>query len=55
VLACVIAVTLGGQGLLLPAVVRWLGLGSHRALAWWKSMILQATLWLQPYIREGDF
>ena len=23
--------------------------------AWWKSMILQATLWSQPYIREGDF
>jgi hypothetical protein len=23
--------------------------------AWWKSMILQATLWLQPYVREGDF
>jgi hypothetical protein len=23
--------------------------------AWWKSMLLQATLWLQPYIREGDF
>jgi hypothetical protein len=23
--------------------------------AWWKSMILQATLWMQPYIREGDF
>jgi protoglobin len=23
--------------------------------AWWKSMILQATLWVQPYIREGDF
>ena len=23
--------------------------------AWWKSMILQATLWIQPYIREGDF
>lgn len=23
--------------------------------AWWKSMILQATLWAQPYIREGDF
>jgi len=31
VLACVIAVTLVGQGLLLPAVVRWLGLGSHAA------------------------
>ena len=30
-LACVIAVTLVGQGLLLPAVVRWLGLGSHAA------------------------
>ena len=23
--------------------------------AWWKSMILQATLWVQPYIKEGDF
>jgi hypothetical protein len=23
--------------------------------AWWKSMILQTTLWSQPYIREGDF
>jgi hypothetical protein len=23
--------------------------------AWWKSMILQATLWVQPYIREGDY
>src|ERR1700684_183409 len=23
--------------------------------AWWKSMILQVTLWAQPYIREGDF
>lgn len=23
--------------------------------AWWKSMILQTTLWVQPYIREGDF
>ena len=23
--------------------------------AWWKAMILQATLWIQPYIREGDF
>jgi pimeloyl-ACP methyl ester carboxylesterase len=23
--------------------------------AWWKAMILQATLWSQPYIREGDF
>jgi hypothetical protein len=23
--------------------------------AWWKAMILQATLWMQPYIREGDF
>jgi pimeloyl-ACP methyl ester carboxylesterase len=23
--------------------------------AWWKSMILQVTLWTQPYIREGDF
>ena len=23
--------------------------------AWWKSMILQATLWAQPYFREGDF
>jgi len=23
--------------------------------AWWKSMILQATLWTQPYMREGDF
>jgi hypothetical protein len=23
--------------------------------AWMKSMLLQATLWIQPYIREGDF
>ncbi len=23
--------------------------------AWMKSMVLQATLWIQPYIREGDF
>jgi hypothetical protein len=23
--------------------------------AWWKAMILQVTLWSQPYIREGDF
>lgn len=23
--------------------------------AWWKSMILQVTLWSQPYIRDGDF
>jgi Protoglobin len=23
--------------------------------AWWKAMILQATLWSQPYVREGDF
>jgi pimeloyl-ACP methyl ester carboxylesterase len=23
--------------------------------AWWKSMILQVTLWTQPYMREGDF
>jgi hypothetical protein len=23
--------------------------------AWWKAMILQATLWSQPYIRNGDF
>jgi hypothetical protein len=23
--------------------------------AWWKSMILRATLWLQSYIREGDY
>jgi Protoglobin len=23
--------------------------------AWWKSMILQATLWMQPYVRDGDF
>ena len=23
--------------------------------AWWKSMILQATLWVQPYIKERDF
>ena len=23
--------------------------------AWWKSMVLQVTLWAQPYIREGDF
>ncbi|HTE45318.1 MAG TPA: alpha/beta fold hydrolase [Gemmatimonadaceae bacterium] len=23
--------------------------------AWWKSMILQATLWVQPYIKDGDF
>jgi hypothetical protein len=23
--------------------------------AWWKSMILQATLWAQPYMNPGDF
>lgn len=23
--------------------------------AWWKSMILQVTLWSQPYMNEGDF
>jgi hypothetical protein len=23
--------------------------------AWWKAMILQATLWVQPYVKEGDF
>ena len=23
--------------------------------AWWKSMVLQATLWCQPYFRENDF
>jgi len=23
--------------------------------AWWKAMILQVTLWSQPYIRDGDF
>ena len=23
--------------------------------AWWKAMILQVTLWSQPYIKEGDF
>jgi hypothetical protein len=23
--------------------------------AWWKIMILSATLWSQPYIRDGDF
>jgi hypothetical protein len=23
--------------------------------AWWKSMILQATLWVRPYVREGDY
>jgi hypothetical protein len=23
--------------------------------AWWKAVILQVTLWSQPYIREGDF
>jgi len=23
--------------------------------AWWKSMILQVTLWSQPYMKEGDF
>jgi hypothetical protein len=23
--------------------------------AWWKSMILQATLWSQPYMNPGDF
>jgi hypothetical protein len=21
----------------------------------WSTMILQATLWVQPYIKEGDF
>jgi hypothetical protein len=28
---------------------------NHMYDAWWKSMILQVTLWSQPYIREGDF
>lgn len=23
--------------------------------AWWKSMLLQATLWVQPYMKDGDF
>ncbi|MBV8302436.1 MAG: protogloblin ApPgb [Candidatus Dormibacteraeota bacterium] len=23
--------------------------------AWWKSMILQVTLWSQPYMKDGDF
>lgn len=23
--------------------------------AWWKAVILQVTLWSQPYIRDGDF
>jgi hypothetical protein len=23
--------------------------------AWWKAMILQVTLWMQPYTREADF
>ncbi|MBV9218753.1 MAG: hypothetical protein JOY94_05000, partial [Methylobacteriaceae bacterium] len=23
--------------------------------AWWKSMILQVTLWSQPYVNPGDF
>jgi len=23
--------------------------------AWFKSVVLQASLWLQPYIKEGDF
>jgi hypothetical protein len=23
--------------------------------AWWKATILQATLWIQPYLKEGDF
>lgn len=23
--------------------------------AWWKSMVLQVTLWSQPYMNEGDF
>jgi hypothetical protein len=23
--------------------------------AWWKSMILQVTLWSQPYMNDGDF
>jgi hypothetical protein len=23
--------------------------------AWWKSMILQVTLWSQPYMNPGDF
>jgi hypothetical protein len=23
--------------------------------AWWKIMILTATLWSQPYVRDGDF
>ena len=23
--------------------------------AWWKSMVLQVTLWSQPYMNQGDF
>jgi hypothetical protein len=23
--------------------------------AWWKAVILQVTLWCQPYMRDGDF
>ena len=23
--------------------------------AWWKSVLLQTTLWMRPYVREGDY
>jgi hypothetical protein len=23
--------------------------------AWFKSVVLQVTLWSQPYVKEGDF
>lgn len=23
--------------------------------AWWQSMVLQVTLWSQPYMNQGDF
>jgi hypothetical protein len=27
----------------------------HMQEAWWKSMILQVTLWSRPYMNPGDF
>jgi hypothetical protein len=27
--------------------------GMHQA--WFKSVVLQVTLWSQPYVKDGDF
>jgi hypothetical protein len=29
--------------------------GQRMRDAWWKAMILQVTLWSQPYMNPGDF